>query len=172
MLISRKGYIMARAKPKPKMRPKGQPPYYTNVEDMHKLIEEYFKECEGEYLFDQNGNHVFNKYGEPIVVKSKPPSVAGLALKLGFTNRQSVLNYQNKDEYFDTITRAKLRIEEYNNTRLYDKDGVQGAKFNLTVNYGYVEKKEVQSDINLKSDGFIEALKNETHKVWDDDEDE
>lgn len=128
--------------------PGGRPPYYSSPEEMQLLIDEYFKECEGEFLLDNDGDYVLNKYGMPIIIKSRAPSVVGLALKLGFTSRQALINYQERDEYFDSITRAKMKIEEYNNNRLYDKDGVQGAKFNLTVNYGYVDKTE--TDVNLK----------------------
>jgi len=42
------------------------------------------------------------------------PSVCGLTLHLGFTSRQSLLNYEGYDpEFLDTIKRAKLRIEHF-----------------------------------------------------------
>ena len=60
-----------------------------------------------------------------------------------------MINYQGKQEFVDAITRAKLIIEDYANQRLFDKDGVQGAKFTLTNNYeGYKEK--VETDLNIK----------------------
>jgi hypothetical protein len=35
----------------------------------------------------------------------------------------------------DTITRAKARVEEYTEQRLFDRDGVNGAKFSLINNF-------------------------------------
>lgn len=129
----------------------GRPPYYTTKEEMQKLVDQYFEECGGEILLDKDGNPRLTKYDEVIYIKSTPPSIAGLSYALGFTSRQSLLNYADKPEFMDIITRAKLRIEIYNNSRLYDKDGVQGAKFNLTVNYGYVDKTETDLNITMPS---------------------
>ena len=65
----------------------------------------------------------------------KPPTVTGLALALGFTTRLSLLNYQGKAEFMNTITRAKSYVEEYTERRVFDRDGVQGAKFILINNF-------------------------------------
>lgn len=85
-----------------------------------------------------------NKYGYPCWIKApKPPTVTGLALALGFTTRLSLLNYQAKAEFMNTITRAKTRIEEYAESRLFDRDGSNGAQFSLRNNFkGWDEKKE------------------------------
>ena len=132
-------------------RPVGSPPYYTNVEDMQNKIDEYFRKSEGEMLLDKDGEPILNK-GYPIYIKSYPLTITGLALALGFNTRQSLLNYQGKKEFVDTITRAKLVVEEYANTRLFDKDGVQGAKFSLANNYeGYKEKSETDLNITMPS---------------------
>jgi len=139
---------MSKANPDKPKRPVGSPPYYTNVEDMQKKIDQYFAKSEGEMLLDKEGDPILNK-GYPIYIKSYPLTITGLALALGFTSRQALLNYQDKKEFVDTLTRAKLVVEEYANTRLFDKDGVQGAKFSLSNNYeGYKEKTE--TDLNIK----------------------
>lgn len=92
----------------------GRPPKYKNVEEIEEKIEQYFAICEGEPLLDDEGKQVINKYGYPCWIKApKPPTVTGLALALGFTTRLSLLNYQAKAEFVNTITRAKTRIEEY-----------------------------------------------------------
>ena len=128
--------------------PAGRPPYYKTVEEMQKLIDEYFEKSSGEPLLDADGNPVLHK-GEPIMIKQYPLTVTGLALALGFTSRQAIMNYQDKQEFVDALTRAKLVIENYANQRLFDKDGVQGAKFTLTNNYdGYKERTE--TDLNIK----------------------
>ena len=121
-------------------RPVGSPPYFTEVEEMKELIDKYFEDCKGEPLLDDEGNQMLDKRGHPIRINVEPPTVTGLALALGFNSRQSLLNYQAKEAFVDTITRAKAIIEKYNEIRLYDKEGVNGAKFNLSNNYGWSEK--------------------------------
>ena len=109
---------------------------------MSEAIERYFKDCEGHPLTGDNGNTVYDKYGNPVIVGAHPPTVTGLALALGFKTRQSLLNYQARTKAFnDIITVAKSRCEEYAESRLYDRDGVNGAKFSLMNNFkGWREK--------------------------------
>jgi len=127
-----------------KKHPGGRPPTFANPEDMQKLIDQYFKDCEGEMWLDDNGEPIVTKYGPLYKKQPKPPTVTGLALALGFTSRQALLNYQAKPAFVDTVTRAKARIEEYVETRLFDKDGVNGAKFSLINNFkGWRDKQEV-----------------------------
>lgn len=124
-------------------RPVGRPPKYKSVEEIEQKIEAYFKSCEGEPLKDRDGTVLTDKYGAPIIVGRKPPTITGLALALGFSTRQSLLNYQGKKEFVDTITRAKSFVEKYAEERLFDREGVQGAKFSLINNFkGWSEKPE------------------------------
>jgi hypothetical protein len=123
--------------------PAGRPAKYKTAEQMQELIDKYFKSCEGTVLRDDEDEIVYDKFGRPVIIDQKPPTICGLALALGFSSRQTLLNYQDKDEFMDTITRAKLKIEEYAEQRLYDKDGVNGAKFNLINNFkGWRDKQE------------------------------
>ena len=48
---------------------------------------------------------------------------AAAARRAGEERPQSLLNYQGRKVFVDTITRAKLRVEEYAERRLYDRDG-------------------------------------------------
>ena len=84
---------------------------------------------------DDEGKQVYNKFGQPIFVDVHPPTVTGLALALGFTSRQALLNYQAKPQFVDTITRAKARVEQYAEERLFDRDGSNGAQFSLRNNF-------------------------------------
>lgn len=118
---------------------------YKTVAELQEAIEVYFTACEGEILKDGNGRPVLNKWGNPVIVGQKPPTVTGLALALGFARRQALLNYQGRAAFKDTITRAKSRCEEYTESRLYDRDGAMGAKFSLTNNFkGWRDKPEEQ----------------------------
>lgn len=127
----------------------GRPPMYKSKEEIQKKIDEYFKACEGEPLLDAEGNPMIDKYGNAVIVGARPLTITGLALALGFTSRQALLNYQDKPEFVDTITRAKAKVEQYAEERLFDKDGANGAKFSLANNFdGWREKQQIEADIN------------------------
>ena len=132
----------------------GRPPKYKSKKELEAVIEKYFEDCEGKVLTTSNGDVVYDKHGHPVITGIRPPTVTGLALALGFTSRQALLNYQAKEEFIDTITRAKSRIEQYVEERLFDKDGANGAKFSLANNFdGWKEKKptvDVSSDATIK----------------------
>ena len=124
--------------------PVGRPPIFKSAAEMQILIDEYLAKCQGTVLKDTNGDMVFDKYGQPVIINQKPPTVTGLALALGFNSRLSLLNYQDKDAFVNTVTRAKSRIEEYTEARLFDKDGSNGAKFSLANNFKeWREKREL-----------------------------
>ena len=133
----------------------GVPPRYKTVEDMQKKIDEYFKDCEGRIL-KIDGKPVLDKHDEPIYVDKRPLTVTGLALALGFTSRQALINYQAKPEFVDTITRANSKIEQYAEERLFDRDGVNGSKFTLACNFGWREKEEEQAkEMTVKIEGDL-----------------
>ena len=105
----------------------GRPKKFTNVEEMEKAIEEYFDYC------DEN---------------NKPYTISGLAYALD-TNRQTLLDYQEQDEFSDTIKRAKARIERFNEELLFSKDvPTVGVIFNLKNNYNWKDKQEIEADVN------------------------
>ncbi len=176
----------------------GRPPKYKSKEEIEEKIDAYFKECEGEILKDEEGKTVFNKFGNPVIINQKPPTVTGLALALGFSTRLSLLNYQGKKEFMNTITRAKTMIEAYAEQRLFDKDGSSGAQFSLRNNFkGWNErqiteldqeeqrarieqiraqteiarmKAQVDEDEETEDDGFLEALKGTAEEDWKNEE--
>ena len=135
----------------------GRPPMYKSKEEIQEKIDAYFKECEGKILEDADGNPIVDKYGDAVIVGARPLTITGLALALGFNSRQALLNYQVKEEFHDTITRAKSRIEQYAEERLYDKDGANGAKFSLSNNFeGWREKQQIEADVNSEVNITIE----------------
>lgn len=174
----------------------GRPPKYKTKEEIEEKIEAYFKKCEGEILKDNNGEPVLNKWGKPVVINYRPPTVTGLALALGFTTRTSLLNYQGKKEFMDTITRAKTMIEAYTEERLFDRDGTSGAQFSLRNNFSgwdaeaktTLDEEEQRARIKeieartealkqkmnpdeeeIEDDGFLEALKSEASETWEEE---
>lgn len=150
----------------------GRPPKYKSKEEIEEKIDAYFKQCEGEVLKDNNGNTVFNKFGNPVIINQRPPTVTGLALALGFSTRLSLLNYQGKKEFMNTITRAKARVEAYAEERLFDRDGTSGAQFSLRNNFkGWTEKTELDGE---EQRARIEQIRANTARMsgGDGDEDE
>jgi len=120
-----------------------RPLKYKSVEKLQEAIEQYFRDCEGHVFTDDEGQAVLDKFGRPVIMGQKPPTVTGLALALGFTTRLSLINYQGRKEFMNTITRAKSYIEAYTEGRLFDRDGVHGAKFSLVNNFkGWRDKPE------------------------------
>ena len=113
---------------------------------MEKIIEQYFIDCEGTALKDDDDNVIFDKYGQPIMINKKPPTVTGLALALGFNTRLALINYQGKPEFVNTVTRAKSYIEAYAEGRLFDRDGVNGAKFSLANNFKGWRDKPIEDN--------------------------
>jgi len=128
----------------------GRPPKFTSVDELEFMIEQYFTLCESKPYLDEYGEPMMDKHGNVIVMPGKPPTITGLALHLGFNGRSAFKAYNAKKEFMPTITRAKARIEEYAEGRLYDKDGCRGAMFYLSLNAdGWKESKESETDITL-----------------------
>lgn len=144
----------------PKWDKKGMP-QYGNKEMVEGLMQDYFKRCKGETLLDENGSVVYQKNGEPTMVGGRPPTVSGLACALGFLSRKDFLEYKGK--HAEVVAQARLMLEGYAEERLYDKDGLQGAKFTLTNNFqGWADKTREDYDIQIyeKLDGILEGINN------------
>lgn len=120
----------------------GRKPTFASAEEMQEKIDAYFESCEPELLRDGDGTPMLNKNGEPVYVGGRPMTIQGLALALGFTSRQSLLNYKAKREFVDTVTRARLRVEQYAAERLFDRDAQRGAQFTLAYGFGYARDAE------------------------------
>lgn len=132
---------MAKRKP-------GRPARFKTAKAMEKAVDAYFEDCNGQLLTDKNGNYVMDKNGFPIRIGARPPTITGLALALGFTSRQALLNYQEKEEFVDTVTRAKARVEQYAEEMLYAPGCANGAKFNLSNNFkGWQDAKKVDAEV-------------------------
>ena len=124
------------------MKYRGRPAEYETVEDMQKLIVEYFNQCEAE---------------------GKKPTVSGLGYVLGLS-RKHLLEYENcidKENVFDrfddsiklgfrnTIKDAKRFIESCLEDKLINGTTTPiGLIFALKNNYGWVDKQEVVNTNN------------------------
>lgn len=103
--------------------PTGRPLKFKSVKELQKKIDAYFADCE--------------KDDEPL-------TITGLALALD-TSRETLMEYGEREEFVDTIKKAKLKIEHAYELRNI-KRGNAGDIFALK-NFGWKDKTE--SDVTL-----------------------
>lgn len=131
----------------------GRPPKYKNVKELEMLIDAYFRSC-WEQKIDMFGNPIFlkdkrgKKTDTPVMIQKEPYTVTGLARSIGMT-RQRLIDYEEKDEFRDTIKRAKQYCEEYAERSLYVGKNPTGAIFNLKNNWLWKDKIETEHSGNL-----------------------
>jgi hypothetical protein len=130
----------------------GRPLKFKSVKQLEKKIDEYFESCmEEQWYQDLEGNWkpVLDRNGNVVKKQVKPFTITGLASFLG-TNRQTLLNYEERDEFFDTINKAKTKIEAYAEESLWSPKIAPGVIFNLKNNFGWVDKQEVDQNVANK----------------------
>lgn len=94
-------------------------------------------------------------YFEMIEEKGKVPTVTGLAYYLDIT-RETLVQYRKKENFSDSISRAKQRIEVFWEENLLTPKVTAGVKFNLSNNYdGWSDKQEI--DQTLKINGQLDS---------------
>ena len=123
-----------------------KPPRFESAKALQEKVDGYFEDCAGHILTDETTGFpvVHPKTGMPVIVDMRPPTMSGLALFLGFSSREGLMRYAGKKEYVDIIVRAKSRIEQCYEERLFDKEGANGAKFALQNNFkGWQESAKV-----------------------------
>ncbi len=113
---------MAERKPNKEFKLKvGRPLDYQTVEELQSAVKEYFQ---------TETDHI---------------TITGLALFLGFNSRQSLINYEERPEYMDTVKKAKLFIENsYENGLLGGKNPI-GFIFALK-NFGWADRQEIKHE--------------------------
>lgn len=98
---------------------RGRPYKISKKEELQNKIDIYFKECD---------------------MKSEPYTITGLCIALDIC-RDTLCEYAKKEEFSDTIKKAKLRVENYLEKHLIT-DGGTGIIFNLKNNFGWKDKQE------------------------------
>lgn len=129
----------------------GRPKKYNTAEEMQTKIEYYFTSCFKPAL-DKNGKVMRNPLtGQVILIQFRPFTMSGLADALDMS-RQSLLNYKKDDEFFDTIERARRKVEIYTEEKLFEKETCNGSKFSLSNNFGWADKQEIEHKIEKLED--------------------
>ena len=122
----------------------GRPLKFKTPKELEKKIDAYFDSCFRPLINPKTNEIIKDKDGNEIIAQYKPFTISGLAYALG-TNRMTLLNYENKEEFSEIVTRAKERCEVYAEESLYDRDKCNGAKFVLINTYKkWSEKQEIE----------------------------
>jgi hypothetical protein len=106
---------------------KKQKLFFTDHDSLLALIEQYF-------LRAPDGPKSKDK-------PSEPPTIAGLALHLGFNSKDDFDTYEHKGKFASTIKRAGFRVMAYYENRLH-YPAPTGAMFALK-SMGWNEKSKI-----------------------------
>ena len=105
--------------------PAGRPLKFNSPEELQEKIDKYFEIC------DETG---------------RPYTVTGLAVALD-TNRETLRSYGEKEEYSDTIKKAKAKCEQYlEEGMLTGKLNATASIFSAKNNYGWKDVQEFTGD--------------------------
>lgn len=143
---------------------RGKKPAFSSPQQLQAEVDQYFESCYGPLIDWKKNELVYDKNGEIVKVQVEPFTVAGLAYYIGVpTEVLDKITWGWFDDLEDTtdedelcsaiLKRAKQRINLYAEKRLYDRDGVVGAKFVLDHHFKMIGQKESAE---------IEALRKQT----------
>ena len=135
--------------------PNGRPLLWGSPEELEEKIEQYFQSItrtkpkteQVQSGYDEKGKPLYED--KPIIADNGkpytetewlyPPSLSALAVHLG-VNRMTLTNYANRDTgFYDTIKRAKSRVEAYEAMRLVTTANPKGIEFSLRNNHDWVD---------------------------------
>lgn len=122
----------------------GRPKIFNDVKEVEEKINAYFKYCEE---------------------KEKPYTMSGLAYYLGIS-RQTLVNYSNQDQFFDTIKKARDRVQmQLEENALSNKANPTFTIFNLKNNFDWKDSNEVKTNVEItKVDELLNEIKNSSLK--------
>jgi hypothetical protein len=110
----------------------GRPPMYSTKEELQEKIDEYFVLL-----------YVDDKEKDIIVHNDNTPTITGLVLFLGFSDRKSFYEYEKKSEFTHTIKRARMKIENWYEKCLISAKTPTGSIFALK-NLGWDDKQQLE----------------------------
>lgn len=113
-------------------RPVGHPLKFQSAKEIEDKAEEYFSRTP------------INQW-----------TITGVALALD-TSRETLMNYEKKEEFFDTIKRIKTKVENSYELSLR-VSGRAGDIFGLK-NFGWKDKSEQDIDVTSKGESIVMYL--------------
>ena len=124
----------------------GRPVKYSSVDEVQGIIDEYFE------------TDAYVGEGD---LRMYAPTMSGLAYALDLS-RQGLLDYANKEEFYDTIKKARQRVEIALEQRLAGQ-APAGTIFNLKNNFGWKDKQELEHsgsiDMSSKTDEELRKIR-------------
>jgi len=108
---------------------RGRPKKYTEAEIMQQKIDKYFTDC---------------------VKNNEPYTITGLCIALDLC-RDTLSEYMKKEEFSDTIKKAKLKVENYLEKHLITDSSTTGIIFNLKNNFGWSDKQQIEHSGNVNN---------------------
>ena len=103
----------------------GRPMKYETAKQLERLFDAYIEECKRD---------------------ERPLTITGLANAIEMS-RESLIEYSHKDEFVDTIKKYKSIVLQSLEERLVaGKSNPTGVIFNLKNNYGWEDKRVVESN--------------------------
>ena len=115
---------------------------FKTPKQLGKLIDGYFDSLEPQFIYDGEGNMIFDKSGSPVMSERKPATLASMAYAVGLASKSELTELEESEEYGETIRRAILRTEAYIERMLFDKAASGGAKYLLKESFGYEQSDE------------------------------
>lgn len=127
----------------------GRPLKFKTVEELEQKINEYFLLCDPHveekdaivWVSPKDGPKYQEVTRERYITEQKPYTVTGLAVYLD-TSRETLINYEERNEFFDTIKKAKDKIHNFAEEQLFVGRNQAGTIFNLKNNWNWVDKTE------------------------------
>ena len=117
----------------------GRPPKFNTPEELEGVIKAYFDSLK--YIDDNNNEQM------------QPSTITGLALALGFCDRQSLYDYEKREEFSCIIKTARLMVENSYEKQLLTR-GCTGSIFALK-NMGWKDKQEIDNNHNFSGPAKI-----------------
>ena len=112
-------------------------------------VRDYVKDAAGEAILNEKGNKLW--YTKYLI----PPSVQDMCLYLGIVPR-TWEKYCKREGFEDVTAQIRLVLEGYLvrelNTRELSGIKIDGVKFNLTHNYNWKEKREIDLGEDTRRD--------------------
>lgn len=139
----------------------GRPLKFKDVASLQQKIDEYFGDCDPhiseQQVIRMNVDGKQYVATEKVITEQKPYTITGLAVALE-TTRKTLRDYESgkydnpdidesiREQFSNTITRAKVRIEQFAEQHLFTGKSPAGAMFNLKNNYGWEDKTIVDQN--------------------------
>jgi len=151
----------------------GRPLKFETVETLEEKINEYFESCWEEVWFTQEkreGKKVvctewvpaLDRHGNIVKRLKERPCITGLAVFLD-TSRKVLMEYEEKEEYSNTIKKAKNLCEYYAEQGTISGAIPPGAGVFILKNFGWTDKQEIESknvntNLNYDMTWVVETL--------------